>query len=230
MHERIVHRVGAGRPFEHALDVACGTGQSTQILVDLAHLVVGSDLSASMLAAAPTLPRICYVQSSAENLPFTDVSFGLITVALAFHWFERDRFLAEARRLLRPGGWLIIYDNSFRAELRGNPAFQGWFLGRYLARYPSPPRDRTPLTDEEVGSFGLELVARETYENEIEFSRDQLVAYLMTQSNVIAAIEEGTESEESVRNWLSGEIRQFAGDVRSVFLFGGPIDFLRKLR
>ena len=214
-------------PLERALDVGCGTGQSTRILSELGRDVVGSDVSAEMLAEAAAVPNVRYVRSSAESLPFRSDAFDLLTVALAFHWFDRETFLREARRVLCLHQWLVIYDNSFMAEMEESPTFRTWFVERYITRYPSPPRNRTPLTEDTVRSHGFELTGHERYRNSITFDRGQLIDYLMTQSNVIAAVEQGNESPQSVRSWLDGELGQFLNDDPGTFLFGGPITYLR---
>jgi ubiquinone/menaquinone biosynthesis C-methylase UbiE len=86
-------------PIPLALDVACGTGQSTVALKEISSRVVGTEVSREMLTLAREA-GVRYVEAPAEDLPFADGSFQLITVALAFHWFDRPRFLAEARRVL----------------------------------------------------------------------------------------------------------------------------------
>ena len=92
-------------PVPWALDVACGTGQSTLALKEVAPQVVGTDTSREMLDRALREAGVQYVEASGEDLPFADGSFRLVTVALAFHWFERSRFLTEASRCLtRAGG------------------------------------------------------------------------------------------------------------------------------
>ena len=87
---------------------------------------------------------------------------------------------------------------------------------------------RTPLTDEDASSFGFTVAKRETYRNEVEFDRDLLADYLMTQSNIIAAIEEGNQSPEDVREWLIEELAPFFSNDRGTFLFGGPITYLQR--
>ena len=127
-------------PVPRALDVACGTGQSTLALKEVASQVVGTDTSREMLARAPREAGVRYVEAPAEDLPFADDSFRLVTVALALHWFERSRCLTEARRVLDPGGWLVVYDNVFLGEMKENPKHEWWYREDYLARYPSPPQ------------------------------------------------------------------------------------------
>src|SRR5687768_2876132 len=71
-------------PVNLALDVACGTGQSTVALKEIAKQVIATDVSEEMLAQAPANASIQYVQAPAEELPLPDDSLDLITVSLAF--------------------------------------------------------------------------------------------------------------------------------------------------
>lgn len=88
------------KPVPAVLDAACGTGRSSVALTKVAFRVVGVDSSAGMLAQAPCDDRIEYVEASAEVLSFVEGAFDLVTVASSFHWFDRARFLREARRVL----------------------------------------------------------------------------------------------------------------------------------
>ena len=214
-------------PVPRALDVACGTGQSTLALKEVASQVVGTDTSREMLVRAPREAGVRYVEAPAEDLPFADDSFHLVTVALALHWFERSRFLTEARRVLDPGGWLVIYDNVFLGEMKENPKHERWYREDYLARYPSPPRNKEPLTEDECRKHGLQLVERESYTNEVSFSVEELTSYLMTQSNVVGAIESGAERLESVHTWLVSSLTSMFRGPRGTFRFGGVIEYLQ---
>jgi len=76
---------------------------------------------------------------------------------------------------------------------------------------------------------GFHFVGQEDYQNLVKFTVDTLVDYLVTQSNVIAAVEGGNEQIDDVRNWLAENIKPFFGDrVESTFNFRGPIWYLRK--
>ncbi|HYN89171.1 MAG TPA: methyltransferase domain-containing protein [Ardenticatenaceae bacterium] len=226
--EKIKARLQLDGLLPWALDVACGTGQSTIALKAIAARIVGTDVSREMLAEAPRDRRIHYCQASAEALPLTSERFTLATVALAFHWFDRSRFLREAHRVLQPGAWLAVYNNGFYGEMLENPQFARWMRDEYLARYPSPPRHSQPLSDAEAESRGFAFVAQESYTNDVLFSVDELAAYLMTQSNVIAAAERGTENPETVYAWLTGALSALFPAARGTFRFGGPIWYLRK--
>jgi len=219
--------LGLREPIPLALDVACGTGQSTVALKEIASRIVGTDVSREMLARAPREAGVWYVEASAEDLPIADGSLQLITVTLALHWFDRSRFLDEARRVLEPSGWLVTYDNGFSGEMKENPKHERWYREDYLVRYPSPPRKEEPLTDDECRKHGLRLVERESYTNEVSFSAEELASYLMTQSNVIAAVEDEGESPESVREWLVESVAPMFGEPRGTFRFGGVIEYLQ---
>lgn len=227
---RIGDFLGLDGNVPNALDVACGTGQSAVALKEIADEVVGADASREMLAQAPRDPRVRYVEAAAEDLPFPDSSFDLLTVALALHWFDRARFLGEADRLLRPCGWLVVYDNGFLGRMQGNAGFERWYREDYLPRYPSPPRDRRPLTQADVLGYGFRLAGREGYENEVRFSVCGLAHYLTTQSNVISAVEDGGQHRERALRWLTDCLAPLFGRTEEVFEFGGYIVYLQKER
>ena len=84
--------------------------------------------------------------------------------------------------------------------------------------------DRTGL----LVVYGFQCESRNEYENSVEFSRERLVDYLVTQTNVIAAVEEGEEDIDEVRGWLLRELASFfeGGESRR-FVFECPIWILR---
>jgi len=245
-HETAAERYARSRPYFHplvmqmirrflrlesavavAVDVACGTGQSALALTEIADLVVAADVSCSMLAQAPAHARIRYVNAPAEQLPLHDCSANLITVSLAFHWFDQERFLGEARSILRPGGTLVIYGNEFHGKMIENDAFASWYESEYFRRYPTPPRDKRLLTDDRAHESGFAFRGRESYRNEIGFSPERLAAYLTTHSNVIAAVEAGSESLAAVQSWLVKGIAPFFASAEGTFIFGGDVWYLR---
>jgi SAM-dependent methyltransferase len=61
-------------------------------------------MSEEQLAQATPHPRIEYRAALAESSGLPDHSADVVTVAQALHWFDRDRFYAEVRRVLKPGG------------------------------------------------------------------------------------------------------------------------------
>ncbi len=75
--------------------------------------------------------------ADAESLPFDDDSFDLVTCRLAAHHFPNiDKFVAEAARVLRPGGLLAVVDNVVPgSRLRGKKANIEREAGQYINAY-----------------------------------------------------------------------------------------------
>jgi len=100
-------------------DCAAGSGQASLGLAEHFDQVVATDASAAQIAAASPHPRVEYRVASAEDCGLPDASVDLITVAQALHWFDLERFYAEARRVLAPGGVLAVWTygvNSVEGE------------------------------------------------------------------------------------------------------------------
>ncbi|AWP12836.1 putative methyltransferase DDB G0268948 [Scophthalmus maximus] len=100
-----------GQPHVLAVDLGCGTGQNSRLLAAHFKQVVGIDISECVLEearAVPGFPNITYRKGRAEELPFSDGSVDLVTASTAAHWFDHSRFLAEASRVLKPGGCLAL--------------------------------------------------------------------------------------------------------------------------
>ncbi len=217
------------QPFKRCLDVGCGTGLSSVAVAEICDRVIGVDISEGMLANAAKHPKIQYQKSDAENLPFEINSFDLITVGLAMHWFDQPAFLKEAKCVLTPGGWLVIYNNEFKHEQLSPPAFIQWFNESYLKRYPNPPRKNALQFDERQATDGFEFLGKGEFTNDIAMNREQFVSYLTTQSNVIAKVEQGNEQIDDVEKWLFDSTEKFFESSTSrVFLFTGGIWYLRK--
>jgi ubiquinone/menaquinone biosynthesis C-methylase UbiE len=100
-------RIAPGR--DRAWDCACGNGQAASDLAGYFSQVVATDLSAEQLREAAPHPRIEYREAVAEASGLPAGSFDVVTVAQALHWFERDRFYQEVRRVLRPSGVLAAW-------------------------------------------------------------------------------------------------------------------------
>lgn len=82
-----------------AWDCATGNGQAAQVLADHFQKVEATDLSEAQLKNAIPNENIHYQVSTAENTPFSNDSFDLITVATAYHWLNWKAFYKEATRV-----------------------------------------------------------------------------------------------------------------------------------
>jgi SAM-dependent methyltransferase len=225
--ERIRAHLHLERPVPRALDVACGTGQSSRALQAIAEHVTGTDLSSEMLEYARQNPGIEFLESPAESLPFEAETFDLLTVSMAFHWFNQPKFLLEAHRVLKSNGWLILYNNFFRSQMISDQEFSRW-ANSFYANYPMPARVETPTDLAFFSSRGFRLDPLENIENHVSFTPDELAAYMTTQSSFIAKVEHGSESLEEVHASIVEGATPFFAGPRADFLFSGRVWFLRK--
>ncbi|MET3484821.1 class I SAM-dependent methyltransferase [Methylobacterium sp. 1973] len=105
------------RPGAKVLDLGCGGGHVAFTAAAAGAAVTAYDLSAEMLAAVSAeasrrgLDRIETRQGGAETLPFPDAIFdAVLTRYSAHHWRDVPAALAEARRVLRADGLLVVSD------------------------------------------------------------------------------------------------------------------------
>ncbi len=106
------------------LDVATGGGHTALKFAPHVARVVASDLTPNMLAAAEkfitskAMHNVDFREADAENLPFEAGQFDLVTCRIAPHHFpDVPRFVAEAMRVLKPGGLLLVQDQMLPSDL-----------------------------------------------------------------------------------------------------------------
>ena len=111
-----VHRAVAGAlpRTGRVLDLCCGTGTLTALAAGRTGRAVGVDNSPAMLARAEAArPGVPFVRADATRLPFGDRAFDGVVLSFALHEKDADAgraMLDEARRVLRPGGLLLVAD------------------------------------------------------------------------------------------------------------------------
>jgi SAM-dependent methyltransferase len=109
--EAAVAALGLG-PEATVVDVGAGTGKLTRLLVErFARVVAVEPLRPMRELLAASLPRVDAREGTAERLPLGDGDAAAVFVAEAFHWFDGPAALAEAARVLAPGGGIVLLWN-----------------------------------------------------------------------------------------------------------------------
>lgn len=171
---RFAVRRAAPRPTDRVLDVACGTGDLTEAFAKSgAREVVGLDFTAEMLdLAREKAPRhlgdlsakVQYIQGDAQNLPFPDASFEVVSIAFGIrNVLDPAQALREFRRVLRPGGRLVVLEF---AEPRLAPI--RWFNSVYCRRIM--PITATWISGDKSGAYKYLPKSVQTFMSESEFS------------------------------------------------------------
>lgn len=158
------------------VDLAAGTGKLTRSLVALGHRVTAVEpLEAMLDQLRATLPDAAVAVGKAESIPLPDASTDVVTVAQAFHWFDREPALAEIARVLRPGGRVALVWNArddrepWVAKLSARISSESssdWGLDRFLAANPhfGPAEHATFAFVQHLDRSGLrDLVASRSY-------------------------------------------------------------------
>ncbi len=109
------HRYLLAREFcrgRDVLDVACGEGYGTALIAQVAASAIGVELDPAVVTAARAefdRPNLHYQQGDARALAIPDASVDIVvSFETLEHLAEQDQFLGELRRVMRPGGLLII--------------------------------------------------------------------------------------------------------------------------
>ena len=104
------------RPRERFIDLGCGLGAALEYAAATGAEITGIDPSPAMVErAARRVPRAQVTVGSAEEIPFVDDRFdAALAVATYHHWADPDAGLAETRRVLAPGGRLLVVERHLR--------------------------------------------------------------------------------------------------------------------
>ena len=229
--ERIKNFCGFRETPDLGVDVACGTGLSTLALSKICKSVIGIDNSIEMLRIAEKAENIRYKLGTSEAIDIPDHAATIMTVASGLHWFDIEKFLAEAQRVIEPAGWLVIYENAYPGDMEGLSTFKDWYINSYHAKFPQTSRNRFDWNQDVLAKYDFSLVETETHINTINWNIDDLIRYLTTHSNVINEVENGKQTIGQVDEWLKDELTPFFPNKgqRNTLIFSNWIRYLKKV-
>lgn len=126
------------RPGERVLDLAAGTGTSSQPFADRGAEVVPCDFSQGMLRVGKRArPHLSFTAGDGTRLPFADDTFDVVTISFGLrNIVDPDAGLREMRRVTRPGGRLVVCEFSHPT----NGAFRTVYMEYLMKALPAIAR------------------------------------------------------------------------------------------
>ncbi|MEZ6241908.1 MAG: bifunctional demethylmenaquinone methyltransferase/2-methoxy-6-polyprenyl-1,4-benzoquinol methylase UbiE [Phycisphaerales bacterium] len=164
---RVAVRAADVREGDRVLDVACGTGDLTQAFAATsAPEVIGLDFTNEMLDLARAkrdrldrarASKLSYIQGDAQDLPFDDASFDVVSVAFGIRNVQDPRrALREFARVLRPGGRLVVleFDRPRNPIVRAfNTFYCSWLMPKTAALISRDRSGAYAYLPKSVGQF-----------------------------------------------------------------------------
>lgn len=178
----------AGLCADHDLTWDAGTanGQAAVLLAEHFAHVVATDASEEQLAHASTHPRIVYRVGQEDGSGLARASADLVTVAQALHWFDRSRFYAEVKRVLKPGGVVAAWCYDLpRVDGAVDPVVEKFYKVRTGPFWP-PERRHVDAMYREL-EFPFDEIPQPAWSMAVELNRERFLGYVRSWSAVTRA-------------------------------------------
>jgi SAM-dependent methyltransferase len=185
------------------IDLGSGTGLSTRAWADRADEVVGVEASLEMreqAEAATSAENARFVQAFAQETGLPDGVADIVTCSQSFHWMEPEPTLAEAARILRPGGVFAAYDYDWpplvhwEVEAAFEEMFQRIGMRRALRGQPRHTKD---LHLDRIRDSGHFRYAREAVLHSRERgSAKRIVGMALSLGPLTVMLKDGVTEEE----------------------------------
>jgi SAM-dependent methyltransferase len=173
----------AGCCKQHNLAWDCGTGngQAAVALTTYFDKVFATDASSEQIQHAVPHPKITYRVEPAEKVSLESSGTDLVTVAVAVHWFDFEKFYAEVKRVLKPGGIIAVWTYHLPAASPDIDVITKNFYKEILKDY-WPERFKYVDNRYQTLPFPFEEINPPEFEMLTEWDLDQLAGFLSSWS------------------------------------------------
>lgn len=187
------------KPGEKILDIAAGTGTSSQAIAKSGAEVIALDFSAGMVAEGRKRhPELTFVEGDAEALPFPPSSFDAVTISFGLRNVNNPQLaLGEMYRVLKPGGRVVICEFSHppRALIAGSYHAYLKYIMPAVATITSSHRDAYRYLMESIEDWPEQAVLSQ-WLRAAGFTR---VAYRNLTGGIVALHRAKTPEDKKVR-------------------------------
>lgn len=204
-----------GRSGQRILDLGTGTGVLSRRFAQQGAVVAGIDISGEQIQAAKNLAdaqnlTIDFRVAPAEEAPFPDKSFDVITANQCWLYFDRTKAIPEVKRLLVEGGLLVISHFSWLPRLDRIAAASEKLVLKYNPQWSSADYagDSPPLPRWAEGTFDVK--AFYYYDEPIHFTRDTWRGRIRACRGIGAALT--TEEVQRFDDEHDALLKQVAGE------------------
>ncbi len=166
---------------DEAWDAGTGSGQAAIGVARHFRHVTATDASAAQIEHATPHPRVRYRVAPAEASGLEDHGVDLVTVAQAVHWFDRERFWKEVRRVLRPRGVIAIWTYRLFETASDIDAIVRRFYSKTVGPFWPPERQLTEHRYQNI-EFPFSEFAAPNFVIEQSVTLDDVAGYLRTWS------------------------------------------------
>ena len=198
---------------ECAWDCGTGNGQAAVVLADYFEKLNASDISEAQVSKAVIKANIEYHICPAEQTPFADNSFDLITVATAYHWLHWKEFKKEATRVGKPGSVIAVWAyNIFSANDEKVNQLIHHFYYDIVYTYWDAERRHVENNYTSV-EFDFDPLPSKDFRTDLNWTKEQFIGYLQSWSSVQNYIKTNQSSPIDLINqqinavWREGETR-----------------------
>ena len=165
-------------------DIGCGTGISSRPFLENGNPVLGVEPNAAMRAAGveylAAFPNFTPVDGASDDTTLRDASVDFVIAAQAFHWFDAEKTRPEFKRILKPGGHIILIWNERQLDTTPFLIEYEAFLLKYADDYTNVRHENIHAT--ELSDFFHNDYGSATFPNKQVFDFEGLKGRMLSAS------------------------------------------------
>ena len=165
-------------------DIGCGTGISTKLFLENGNCVFGVEPNAAMRDAAveylSAFPNFTPVDGTSDDTTLAEDSIDFVVAAQAFHWFDAEKTRPEFKRIIKPGGQIVLIWNERQLDTTPFLIEYEAFLLKYANDYGNVRHENIHAT--ELSGFFQNEYGSATFSNSQVFDFEGLKGRMLSAS------------------------------------------------